>query len=60
MKGSRKKYTGEEFALVDFRIRVAELDGDVALELLAKSHSLHAADRFHKRRFTVRDVTNRS
>lgn len=45
-------------ALVDFGVGVAELDGDVALELVLEAHRLHARDGLDDGRLAVRDVAD--
>lgn len=45
-------------ALVDLGVRVAELDGDVALELVLEADRLHAGDGLDHRRLAVRDVAD--
>lgn len=47
-------------ALEDLGVGVAELDGDVALELVLESHRLHAADGLDDGRLAVRDVADRA
>lgn len=45
-------------ALVDLRIRIAELDCDVSDELILKPDSLHAGDGLDNRGFAVSDMAN--
>ena len=46
-------------ALVDLRVRIAQLDRDVALQLVLEAHRLHAADRLDDGALAVRDVADR-
>ena len=45
-------------ALVDFCIRIAELNGDVALELVLEPDGLHARNGFDYRALSVCDVAD--
>ena len=48
----------ERIALVDLGVGVAELDGDVPLELVLEPDGLHARDGLHHRRLAVGDVAD--
>ena len=47
-------------ALVDLGVGVAQLDGDVALQLVLEPNRLHARDGLDHRRLAVRHVANRA
>jgi hypothetical protein len=47
-------------ALVDFGVRVTELDGDVPLEFVLEADSLNTGDGLDDRTLSVGDVANRA
>ena len=59
-RGVEASLLGELVALVDLGVGIAQLNGDVSLQLVLETHSLHSGDGLDDCGLAVRDVSNRS